>query len=127
MKKIDTDIMDQGTGCECTNDALPVVCETTALQLKALAHPVRLQIMEILRSKQHKCCGDICSCLPQAQSTISQHLELLCRAGLVSCEPDGTRSNYSLNVEAIANLARRVAGLSPQVSSSTSPEFAEIA
>jgi ArsR family transcriptional regulator, arsenate/arsenite/antimonite-responsive transcriptional repressor len=96
------------TGCESG----PAYANIVALQLKALGHPVRLQIVDILRARDQKCCGDICSCLPLAQSTISQHLELLCRSGLVNCKPAGTRTHYSLNTASIANLAARLAGLS---------------
>ncbi|MEM7462379.1 MAG: metalloregulator ArsR/SmtB family transcription factor [Pseudomonadota bacterium] len=112
MEKPDGTDADRGTDCGCSTASSRSEAADMALQLKALAHPVRLQIMELLRCKEHKCCGDICSCLPQAQSTISQHLDLLCRAGLVTCEPDGTRSNYSLNTSTIAGLALKVANLS---------------
>ncbi len=112
MEKPDNTDPDRGADCECSTVGNGSETADTALQLKALAHPVRLQIMELLRCKEHKCCGDICSCLPQAQSTISQHLDLLCRAGLVNCQPDGTRSNYSLNTASIAGLALKVASLS---------------
>lgn len=114
MKKLSTTGVDRDPNCGCSTVSGLPGAENTALQLKALAHPVRLQIMELLRCKEHKCCGDICACLPLAQSTISQHLELLCRAGLVSCQPDGTRSNYSLNAATVADLAGRIAGLSPE-------------
>ena len=112
METPDKTDLKRGVDCDCSTGASGSETADTALQLKALAHPVRLQIMELLRCKEHKCCGDICSCLPQAQSTISQHLDLLCRAGLVDCQPDGTRSNYSLNTASIASLALKVANLS---------------
>ncbi|MBN1651183.1 MAG: winged helix-turn-helix transcriptional regulator, partial [Bacteroidales bacterium] len=49
---------------------------------KALAHPVRLFIIELL-SKQ-SCCysGDLSDILPIAKSTLSQHLKELKKAGL---------------------------------------------
>ena len=125
MNKSYTSDANGESDCGCSTEYGQAVTDNTALQLKALAHPVRLQIMELLRNKEHKCCGDICSCLPLAQSTISQHLELLCRANLVCCQLDGTRSNYSLNAPMIASLADRVAGLSGKAPSTESIEIVE--
>lgn len=82
-----------------------------AHQLKALGHPVRMDIVRQLTERDRACCGDFCACMPLAQSTISQHLDLLCKAGLVDYEPDGNRSRYSLNREAFKALARAISGL----------------
>ena len=53
---------------------------------KALGHPVRVYIMELL-SKQ-SCCysGDLSDDLPIAKSTLSQHLKELKSAGLIQGE-----------------------------------------
>ncbi len=82
-----------------------------ALQLKALGHPVRLQILQCLHDRSACCCGEICANLPLAQSTISQHLDLMRRAGLVEFTPDGNRSRYSLNRQAIAELSSAIGEL----------------
>lgn len=67
--------------------------------LKALGHPSRVAIVEYL-AKNTKCCGgDICSCLDLAQSTISQHLEILKKAGLVETKTCGTKTMFKLNRE----------------------------
>ena len=89
---------------------LPENCcdEREVAQLKALGHPVRMQIVRQLLDGDQRCCGDLCSCMPLAQSTISQHLDLLCRAGLVRYEPQGTRSLYSLDSQAFAALAAAI-------------------
>jgi ArsR family transcriptional regulator len=50
------------------------------------------------------CCADVCSRLPLAQSTVSQHLKVLREAGLVSFRRDGVRSSYVLNPDALAAL-----------------------
>ena len=57
------------------------------------------------------CCGEVCARLPLAQSTVSQHLDLLKKAGLVEMNPDGTRSCYSLNRGAFAVMANLLADL----------------
>ena len=77
--------------------------EATAERLKALGHPVRLAIVRAL-AESHCCCADVCSRLPLAQSTVSQHLKVLKEAGLVSFRRDGVRSSYVLNTAAFAEF-----------------------
>ena len=50
---------------------------------KAMGHPIRMYVLEIL-SKQ-TCCysGDLSEVLPIAKSTLSQHLKELKNAGLI--------------------------------------------
>jgi ArsR family transcriptional regulator len=73
-------------------------------RLKALGHPVRLAIVRALAECNCCCCADVCSRLPLAQSTVSQHLKVLTNAGLVSFRRDGVRSAYVLNPVAFAAL-----------------------
>lgn len=61
--------------------------------LKALAHPTRLQIMEILRSGE-KCVCDIIPELGLEQSTVSRHLAVLKREGILHSRKDGLRVIY---------------------------------
>jgi ArsR family transcriptional regulator, arsenate/arsenite/antimonite-responsive transcriptional repressor len=79
-----------------------------AVQLKALAHPARLEIIRQLRERECCCCGDFCATLDLAQSTVSQHLELLRNAGLVEYQPEGTRSRYRLNRQSFLALASAI-------------------
>jgi ArsR family transcriptional regulator, arsenate/arsenite/antimonite-responsive transcriptional repressor len=66
---------------------------------KALGHPVRVYIIELL-SKQ-TCCysGDLSEELPIAKSTLSQHLKELKEAGLVQGETESPKIKYCLNRE----------------------------
>jgi DNA-binding transcriptional ArsR family regulator len=73
-------------------------------RLKALGHPVRLAIVKALAERSCCCCSDVCSRLPLAQSTVSQHLKVLTNAGLVTFRRDGVRSAYVLNPIAFAAL-----------------------
>jgi ArsR family transcriptional regulator, arsenate/arsenite/antimonite-responsive transcriptional repressor len=75
-----------------------------AERLKALGHPVRLAIVRALAEQSCCCCGDVCSRLPLAQSTVSQHLKVLKDAGLISFRRDGVRSSYVLNLAAFSAL-----------------------
>ncbi len=65
--------------------------------LKALAHPTRLYIMETLSGVgMEKCVCELVEELPFAQSTISKHLTILRRAGLVQTRKEGLKVFYQL-------------------------------
>lgn len=66
---------------------------------RALGHPVRIQILNILN--QQSCCfnGDLTEIIPLAQSTISQHLKSLKEAGLIQGEIMPPKIRYCLNKE----------------------------
>jgi DNA-binding transcriptional ArsR family regulator len=78
--------------------------EAAADRLKALGHPVRIAIVRALAERNCCCCADVCSRLPLAQSTVSQHLKVLRAAGLVTFRRDGVRSAYVLNPAAFAEV-----------------------
>jgi ArsR family transcriptional regulator, arsenate/arsenite/antimonite-responsive transcriptional repressor len=66
---------------------------------KAMGHPVRIYVLELL-SKQ-SCCysGDLTEDLPIAKSTLSQHLKELKDAGLIQGTIEAPRIKYCLNKE----------------------------
>lgn len=64
---------------------------------KALAHPARIAIIQLLLRKQACVCGDIVDELPISQSTVSQHLKELKDVGLIKGEIDGTSVCYCLD------------------------------
>ncbi|MCK5066375.1 MAG: winged helix-turn-helix transcriptional regulator [Bacteroidales bacterium] len=72
---------------------------TIARYAKAMGHPVRMYVLEIL-SKQ-SCCysGDLTEVLPIAKSTLSQHLKELKNAGLIQGEIEAPKIKYCLNQE----------------------------
>ena len=64
---------------------------------KAMGHPVRLYILELLA--RQSCCysGDLSQVLPIAKSTLSQHLKELKEAGLIQGEIQAPRIRYCIN------------------------------
>lgn len=72
---------------------------------KALSHPVRIKILDILMERKTCICGDIVELLPLAQSTVSQHLKALKRVGLIRGEIEGPKTCYCLDVDKL-NHAR---------------------
>lgn len=63
---------------------------------KALGHPARIQIMNILLTKKSCSCGNIVEILPLAQSTVSNHLLELKKANLINISFSGKSSIYSI-------------------------------
>jgi len=64
---------------------------------KALSHPARISILNLLIQKQTCICGDIVEELPLAQSTVSQHLKVLKEAGLIKGEIEGSTVCYCID------------------------------
>jgi ArsR family transcriptional regulator len=66
---------------------------------KAMGHPVRMHVLELL--SRQTCCysGDLTEVLPIAKSTLSQHLKELKEAGLIQGEIEAPRIKYCLNRE----------------------------
>ena len=76
----------------------------TAELMKALGHPARIAIIELLAERNTCICGDITENLPLAQSTVSQHLKALKKAGIIKGEIDGVRTCYCLNEKGIKEI-----------------------
>lgn len=92
---------DDGSDAACT----PVEHCELAKVYRALGHPARLAIIETLASRNAACCGEIVDCMPLAQSTVSQHLQVLKETGLLTCETMGRNCRYFLNTEMLSRAA----------------------
>ena len=66
---------------------------------KALGHPVRMYVIELLSNQN--CCysGDLTEILPIAKSTLSGHLKELKNAGLIQGEIEAPKIKYCINPE----------------------------
>ncbi len=76
---------------------------------KGLAHPARLQILDLLRE------GEMCVChieatLKKRQAYISQQLMTLREAGLVDARKDGLKVYYRLTDPQVADLLNLMLG-----------------
>lgn len=79
--------------------------------LEVLAHPVRLRLLAALAANP----GQVCVCdleriVPVKQPTVSHHLRILRKAGLVDSERQGLWAHYRLRRDAVRALAARVGG-----------------
>jgi ArsR family transcriptional regulator len=70
---------------------------------KALSDKGRLRVVKMLQKKP-LCVCEITEILKLATSTVSNHLSILCDAGLVIGEKDGKWMNYRINTEPQNNL-----------------------
>lgn len=66
---------------------------------KAMGHPIRMYILNMLTKQS--CCysGDMSEELPIVKSTFSQHLKELKSAGLIQGEIEAPRVKYCINKE----------------------------
>jgi ArsR family transcriptional regulator len=85
--------------------------ERIAALCKALAHPARASILEILIGDKECISGDLADRLPLAASTISEHLRILKESGLVKGTIDGPRRCYCVNPEVLNEFKELVKNL----------------
>ncbi len=69
------------------------ICCRVAEVLKVLGHPVRLQIVQTLLTKE-SCVKNLWSCLELSQATVSQHLSVLKGKGIVDSVREGVAMRY---------------------------------
>ena len=83
----------------------PVALEPTKARalLKAMADPLRLQVLEALGGGE-RCVCELTSELGLAQSKLSFHLKVLREAGLIEARDEGRWVYYSLRTDAIEQL-----------------------
>ncbi len=98
-----------GTRC-CEPVALPDVereqAERMAAIAKALADPVRLQLVDVLRKDAGRVC--VCELVPLfdlSQPTVSHHLKILRSAGIVDSERRGLWAYYYVKPEGLKELS----------------------
>ena len=77
---------------------------------KALAHPVRRQILKDLRDGPLTA-GDLADRFPVSKPTMSGHFVSLKEAGLILAERHGTTIRYRLNVGAAEEAIAMLMGL----------------
>ncbi|MFL5728401.1 MAG: ArsR/SmtB family transcription factor [Cytophagaceae bacterium] len=78
-------------------DKFNVTQNRIARLAKAIGHPARIAILEVLLKRNMCICGDLVDELPLSQSTISQHLKELKEAGIINGEIEGTSVCYCID------------------------------
>jgi len=82
-------------------------CELQAEVLKALAHPIRLAIVQHLASGE-KCVCEIVEHVGTTQSNISKHLGILKKAGIIRDRKEGLSVYYRLVMPCAVSFFRCV-------------------
>lgn len=82
-----------------------------ATMAKALGHPARIAILQFLIRKNACICGEIVDELPLSQSTVSQHLQELKRAGIIQGNVEGPRTCYCIDAKAWNRVKDALHGL----------------
>ena len=80
--------------------------ERMARIAKALADPVRLQLVDVLRKHAGKVC--VCELVPLfdlSQPTVSHHLRVLREAGIVDSERQGLWAYYYVTPDSLKELS----------------------
>ncbi|HEX6947405.1 MAG TPA: metalloregulator ArsR/SmtB family transcription factor [Acidimicrobiia bacterium] len=84
------------SGC-CTAEALPQDrAEELADTFKVLSDPVRLRLLSLIAASPEVCACDLTDPVERSQATVSHHLSLLVRAGLVVREQRGKWAWFSV-------------------------------
>jgi ArsR family transcriptional regulator len=98
----------------CEPVVYPDVDRETAQEMaqpaKALADPIRIQLLDVLRKHAGKVC--VCELVPLfdvSQPTVSHHLKVLREAGLVGSEKQGLWAYYYVLPGALDRLANWLA------------------
>jgi DNA-binding transcriptional ArsR family regulator len=90
------------------SDSFSVEQNELANQLKALAHPARVAIIEHLLKTDSCICGDLVNELPLSQATVSQHLKELKLAGLIKGNIEGNSICYCIDQENFDQLTNKL-------------------
>ncbi len=85
------------------NEQDKILYEAKAAVLKALAHPTRLWMAEQLAGGE-KCVCEFVEVMDFDFSTISRHLAVLKRAGIVEVDKRGKQVFYQLKVPCLLNF-----------------------
>ena len=95
---------------------LASMCDSRVAVIKALAHPTRLRLVEIL-GRGPCCVGELHTAVGGDLSTVSKHLALMRDAGWIQSEKRGLHIHYSLACDCLEDFLcciDQLAGASPQ-------------
>jgi ArsR family transcriptional regulator len=102
------------------HQATQIEPEQARARLKALADPLRLQVIEALAGGE-RCVCDLASQLDLGQSKLSFHLKVLKQAGLLADRQEGRWMYYRLQPEALGALSLWLRALSANCAKPAAP------
>lgn len=90
---------------------MPLKKDQLAKIFKAMGHPTRVKIVEHLIEIDSCVCGEIVDIFPFSQSTISQHLKLLKKSGIVCGEVEGPRTFFCVDKAVLKEIKHYIKNL----------------
>jgi len=85
------------------NEKTQRLFEARAQIMKALAHPTRLYIVDLV-SRERCCVCELTEAVGADMSTVSKHLSVLKSAGILRVEKEGAKVFYSLRLPCVSAL-----------------------
>ena len=76
--------------------------------MRALAHPLRLKILEFLDQNKNIQVNQIYNTLKIEQSIASQHLRILKNAGVLVADKDGKYMHYTIDYQRVSNALKAI-------------------
>ena len=76
--------------------------------MRALAHPLRLKILEFLDQNKNIQVNQIYNTLKIEQSIASQHLRILKNAGVLIADKDGKYMHYAIDYQRVSNAVKTI-------------------
>ncbi len=76
--------------------------------MRALAHPLRLKILEFLDNNKNIQVNQIYNTLKIEQSIASQHLRILKNAGVLVADKDGKYMHYNIDYQRVSNAVKAI-------------------
>ena len=73
---------------------------------KALSHPARIAIINLIAEKKEIMTGNISDDLPIGRTTVSQHLKLLKEIGIIKGTIDGLKIHYCLDMDLLKKIKK---------------------
>jgi ArsR family transcriptional regulator len=86
-----------------------VVYEKQAEILKAIAHPVRVAILDFLKDGE-QCVCDIAKHIGSERSNVSRHLAIMVSSGVLESRKEGLKVIYSLKARCIMDFFDCITG-----------------
>jgi ArsR family transcriptional regulator len=82
------------------NKQKKMLFEKQAEIAKAIAHPLRIAILDFLKDGE-QCVCDIAEYVGSERSNVSRHLSVMVNAGVLECRKDGLKVIYKLRTTCI--------------------------
>ncbi len=74
--------------------------------MKAIAHPIRMRIIDILSTEGEQCVSDLTEALGVSQPAVSKHLSIMRGVGLLGFVKEGLQVTYHIRTPCISELFR---------------------